>query len=92
MPCYDERSSPEYAVEAARLDFRHNSDVAEMLCGLLRSMSHPQRIVHVPNVPGLARWWQQHQERDRIKAKRAENAEHNRKIDQQIEALRKQKK
>lgn len=67
MPCYDSRSDPDYVREDARREFRHNSDVAELLCFVL---SHPMSVVQacLNNNPALAKWWAEHAERDRKKA------------------------
>lgn len=71
MPCYDDRNEPAYVAADVRRDCRHNSDVADLLCSVLR---HYPNIVHemlddVCEVRGLRTWWKEHQERDHIKAK-----------------------
>lgn len=53
MPCHDGRDDP---------DFRHNSDVADMLCNLMTQLEEHGRIVEIPYP--LQVWWQQHKERD----------------------------
>ena len=69
MPCYDSRNDPENIWDEARRDFRHNSDVAEMLCTVLR-LPRNSDLLH--EVPGLSRWWKEHQERDARKKAREE--------------------
>lgn len=61
MPCYDHRDSPSEVREEARKDFRHNSDVAEMLCHVL-THTHPSAIATMPE--NLRVWWTEHQTRD----------------------------
>lgn len=61
MPCYDSRDSSTYAVEEARKTFRHNSDVADMLCNLLKKQT-PEYIATLPVATQV--WWKEHQERD----------------------------
>lgn len=61
MPCYDNRDSPSEVREEARKDFRHNSDVAEMLCHVLSNI-HPFAIATLPE--NIQQWWQEHQIRD----------------------------
>ena len=66
MPCYDHRDSPEYQVAEARQNFRHNSDVAEMLCYVLSNINP----VHIATMPeNIQVWWKEHQERDALKQK-----------------------
>lgn len=73
MPCYDGRENERqvlvtYEHEARiRKDCRHNSDVAELLCALLRQMPLRERGLHLAfNIP-LATWWREHQARDRAR-------------------------
>lgn len=52
----------------AREEFRHNSDVAEMLCAvckLLENMMHFDDEAR--RIPGLPEWWAEHQRRDAAK-------------------------
>lgn len=61
MPCYDSRDTSDSILSSARHDFRHNSDVAEMLCDLLKNFSLTQ-ISELPVSTKL--WWIEHQKRD----------------------------
>lgn len=75
MPCYDGRENERQVLvndvdrERLRKEWRHNSPVAELLCYLLKN-SPAARNEHCQNNPKLAKWWAEHQERDRRKAKR----------------------
>lgn len=62
MPCYDSRSDPSYVRYEARKEFRHNSDVAEMLCRLCKVVD-PLLLDHETH-----QWWVEHQTRDAAKA------------------------
>lgn len=66
MPCYDSRDSPEYKVQEARRDFRHNSDVAEMLCYLLKQVDAVKagEEFELKLTPQIMLWWQEHKIRD----------------------------
>ena len=67
MPCYDDRSSAGYAIEEARARFRHNSDVAQMLCKVMETI-HPEDIIELgKRIPDLAVWWKEHQARDKAR-------------------------
>jgi len=72
MPCYDGRDSAESrsaeAVQAARKEFRHNSDVAQMLCDTLKKLE-ADNALHLVSVPTQI-WWEEHKARD---AKRGTN-------------------
>ena len=61
MPCYDNRDSPSEVRAEARKDFRHNSDVAEMLCHVLTHVP-PSDIQTMPK--NIQVWWTEHQARD----------------------------
>lgn len=75
MPCYDPpRERPvtateiARAVDEARVKFRHNSDVAQMLCEVMRYIervtgSHAS-IALKEFSPELQQWWVEHQRRD----------------------------
>lgn len=71
MPCYDDRNSS----ESIRKDFRHNSDVAEMLCALCAKHAayfgrnrEPYPVTEKDALdavhPGLFAWWEEHKARD----------------------------
>jgi hypothetical protein len=60
MPCYDSRDEPDYVRKEARDEFRHNSDVAEMLCKILTL--YPEATYTTEEIQN---WWKEHQERDR---------------------------
>lgn len=65
MPCYDSRDSADAVRASARAGFRHNSDVAEMLCDLMKRLD-PTQIAALPLATQL--WWVEHQKRDADKA------------------------
>lgn len=71
MPCHDTRNEPSYVAEEVRRDCRHNSDVAELLCSTMRSMTTRELALVTSQVKGLGQWWDEHLERDRKKAKDA---------------------
>jgi len=62
MPCYDSRSDANTSEGRAemRKDFRHNSDVAEMLCGMCRVVE--ARGLFIPT--DVYEWWKEHKARD----------------------------
>lgn len=62
MPCYDSRNEPDYVRAEARREFRHNSDVAEMLCWLMVKIQAQEPITEIPIE--LATWWIEHKARD----------------------------
>jgi hypothetical protein len=66
MPCYDGRDRPEEVRKEALAEFRHNSPVAEMLCGLITVLQAEKRTI--PDIPGLAAWWIEHRRRDAIRS------------------------
>lgn len=77
MPCYDGRENERqvlctYEHEARiRADCRHNSDVAELLCGVMKQLAlHGQDTNMLVNNRSLRIWWAEHQKRDAKKAKR----------------------
>ena len=64
MPCYDPpRPGDEY--ERAQKEFRHNSEVADMLCAVCKLMGDGW-VTHQSD--NLQAWWREHKERDRKKA------------------------
>lgn len=72
MPCHVEVTAEERE-EEARKHFRHNSDVAEILCAVCTAAEKDGLLAEPrPNVlavPGLIEWWQEHKARDEKKAK-----------------------
>ena len=75
MPCYDSRNDPEYVRgeerERAFRDFTHNSPVAELLCGVMKQASLDDTAKRfLRNNPGLAKWWADHQARDKARKKK----------------------
>lgn len=82
MPCYlvtDPPSREEVEV-SWRKEFRHNSDVAEMLCYLLANhfTELPEKgmkrcVLDLPE--NVQKWWQEHKARDEAKAKREKAAD-----------------
>ena len=64
MPCYDIRNSREYIVDEARIEYRHDSDVAELLCDLMKQIADG-KITYLS--PELLTWWDEHQRRDALK-------------------------
>lgn len=65
MPCYDERNEPAYVRAEAQREWTHNSPVAELLCSVMKGMHQQSRDKVLKEVPGLTKWWVDHQERDR---------------------------
>jgi hypothetical protein len=63
MPCYDERGSgrTEY-VRITPKEYRHNSDVAEILCSLCKVLV-ARGLIHLLDAAG-AQWWKEHKRRD----------------------------
>lgn len=64
MPCYDPGPTEEETRLVYYKEFEHNSELAEMLCELMR------RIEKVDGHEGhvsqeILAWWRDHQERDR---------------------------
>lgn len=60
----------------ARKEFRHNSDVAEMLCLLLKhiykwkeekDISNDYSLLDFNKIPGIYDWWEEHKEIDLLK-------------------------
>ena len=100
MPCYDSRNDPAYVATEAReqalRDSTHNSPVAELLCWTISHMELPTRAKFLTANPTLARWWREHQERDRKKAEKerdaAQKKAHNSGLERQIRALQRQLK
>lgn len=70
MPCYDERDSTAEELAAARKEFRHNSDVAEMLCRLCHLIEDDPGIPNLLDVD-TQRWFEEHKKRDANKADRS---------------------
>src|SRR5687768_16145620 len=73
MPCYDGRETSGYSggyddgKSFQKREGRHNSDVAELLCMVMRSV--PGNVAsNLLRDKKLATWWEEHQERDRKKA------------------------
>lgn len=62
MPCH----TPEPTDAERRESYRHNSDVAEMLCAVCNWMVTINRFPD--SVPGLGKWYEEHKKRDRVKA------------------------
>lgn len=54
MPCYDSRNEPSYLAK----EFRHNSDVAQMLCHILKN--YPEAACTAE----IQEWWKEHKKRD----------------------------
>lgn len=67
MPCYDSRDSPSYVREEARAEFRHNSDVAEMLCSVLSQLAAGNGVTISAE---MQLWWSEHQQRDNLRGKK----------------------
>lgn len=101
MPCYDARdhdtgAAREEGREQARRDAVHNSVPAELLCWTMQNMDLSDRASLLSANKELAKWWRDHQERDRLKAIREREArekkQHNEAIDRQIKALQRKRK
>lgn len=62
MPCYDSRNdlNTSDGREDLRKSFRHNSDVAEMLC----TMCKTAESFGMPIPKSVWGWWEEHQIRD----------------------------
>lgn len=69
MPCYDSRndlsSGEREALQILRQDYRHNSDVAEMLCFLCGLIEKQGDMKKYPLT--IQHWWAYHKERDNKK-------------------------
>lgn len=61
MPCYDGRGEP----ANLREEFRHNSDVAELLCGLCQQLEIRGLAHEINSSSKRAKWWKEHQARDK---------------------------
>ena len=64
MPCYDSRSDVEFSEQKARERFRHNSDVAELLCGLCQQLESRGLAHEINSSSKRAAWWREHKRRD----------------------------
>jgi hypothetical protein len=63
MPCYDERGSGGIReVRVTPKEYRHNSPVAEMLCGLCRQLEKRDMMELLG--PKTRKWWAEHKRRD----------------------------
>ncbi len=69
MPCYTEPDP-----EAEREHFNHNSEVAELLCGVMGMSSQATRDAWIRAYPQLGHWWKEHQRRDREKREQEEQS------------------
>lgn len=79
MPCYTEVTEEERAA-GYRKEFRHNSDVAEMLCALMGATEGSPAWFNAVH-PKLIAWYEEHKERDRKKAeKERKDADYKRRI------------
>lgn len=67
MPCYDHRNEPEYVRKEAREEFRHNSDVAELLCEAMKIIKAGGLAGQCS--PALGTWSLEHDLRDRKREK-----------------------
>jgi hypothetical protein len=50
--------------EIKKKEFRHNSDVAELLCSVLKLMKQDSLNELFKYVPGVGLWWEEHKKRD----------------------------
>jgi hypothetical protein len=69
MPCYDERDSPSYMhaefdKERQRLQARLNN-VTQLLCSTCKALDSASHGSVLGQVPGLYKWWKEHQAIDR---------------------------
>lgn len=72
MPCYEPRDSPsslrtEFETERKqfRQQFRHSSDVAQLLCEVMRYLEEQLLVRNNQHLsPELKQWWAEHQARD----------------------------
>lgn len=82
MPCYTE-PDPEGDYHRMQENFRHNSDIAEMLCTTLARYKKIRPnfsfCALMMDNPEIAKWWEEHKERDRKKAE-SEKQEKDRQI------------
>lgn len=70
MPCYDPNNTYAQGVidgaidadRSARAEFRHNSDVAQLLCEACKLLDDEDCLTYVS--PELKQWWAEHQQRD----------------------------
>lgn len=72
MPCYDPRdSSTEAEVSRIRTqlinEFQHNSNIAEMLCSLMKGIHPDDHEKIFKHIPGLQEWFEEHKKRDAAK-------------------------
>ncbi len=61
MPCVDDRTGSELVAEARRA-FRHNSDVAEMLCTTCKTIEAEGKLDRLD--PATKAWWAEHKKHD----------------------------
>lgn len=62
MPCYDPMSDSSYKVAEARMEWMHNSPVAEMLCSVMKEIE-AERLLEIVS-PDVRAWWEDHKKRD----------------------------
>ena len=69
MPCQVYETEEEKQANR-RAHFRHNSDVAEMLCAVCKEGERAEILMTtLMNIPGLGDWWKEHKLRDVERAK-----------------------
>lgn len=86
MPCYDSRNDNDCVRSEARIQFRHNSDVADLLCYVLRSVSKGTLDALTRNKPELRAWWEEHKVRDFRKKKQADKEARIKAVTEEIKA------
>lgn len=69
MPCYDSRDDARRLNEADRLEWMHNSPVAEMLCWAMSVIERAEVPYEICKESEAAKlWYQAHKERDQALA------------------------
>lgn len=66
MPCHTPEPTEEEERAYHYKDFKHNSELAEMLCELMARIEKVEGFeTHVS--PKILEWWEEHKERDRAR-------------------------
>lgn len=69
MPCYQPEPTYEEQKDSFYKEFKHNSELAEMLCELMARIEKVEG--HESHVsPRILEWWEEHKERDTMRLER----------------------